>query len=159
VVDAAAREREAAAHRREVHDLAPALLAHLGQHEPAHRQQAEDVGVELGADALVGYGLDRAGLAVARVVDQHADGALRRLDRLDGGAARRLVGHVERERLTALHLEVGERLDAPRRRVDGPALLGEVRGGGGADAGGAAGDQHRARVHRMRTVLPTGTRG
>ena len=69
---------------RDVHDLAPALLAHPRQHEAAHRQQAEHVGVELGADALVGDRLDRARLAVARVVDEHADGALGLHDRVHG---------------------------------------------------------------------------
>ena len=64
------------------------LLAHLRQHEAAHRQQAEHVGVELGANALVGDRLDRARLAAAGVVDEHADRALGRLDRLHGSPPR-----------------------------------------------------------------------
>ena len=161
VVDAAAREREAPAHRRDVHDLAPALLAHLRQHQTAHRQQAEHVGVELGANALVGDRLDRARLAVAGVVDEHADRTLGRLDRLHRGPPRPLVDDVERERPAALGLQLGERLRPPRGCVDRPTRVRQVCRGRGTDPGGAPRHQHRARrlAHRISTALPTGTRG
>ena len=120
VVDAAAGEHEPAAHRRDVHDLAEALAAHAGQDELAHPQQAEDVRLELAPDLVHRHLLDGPGLAVAGVVDQHADRALRLLDRADGGLHRALVGHVERERLAALRLEVGDRLGPARGRVDRP---------------------------------------
>ena len=68
-------------------NLAPADLPHLGEDGTAHAEQAEDVGVELGAHALVRDRLDRTRLAVAGVVDQHADGALGLLDRRHGGGA------------------------------------------------------------------------
>ena len=64
--------------------------------------QAEHVGLELPANLVERHRLDGARLAVAGVVDQHADGALGLGHRVDGGAHRGLVGHVEGERLAAL---------------------------------------------------------
>ena len=53
------------------------------------------------ADVVHRDRLDGAALAVAGVVDEHADGALGVLDVLDGGLHRGLVGHVEGERRAA----------------------------------------------------------
>ena len=76
VVEAAAREDELPAHRGQVDDLAPALPAHPGQHELAQAHEAEHVGLELVAHLVHRDRLDRAGLAVAGVVDEHADRAV-----------------------------------------------------------------------------------
>jgi hypothetical protein len=131
-------------HRGNVHDLAPALLAHARQDQPGEGQRAEHVGFELGAHALVGDRLDGSRLAVAGVVDQHADRALGRHHGVDRGASRGVVDDIESQRLAALRLQVGKRFRAARGRVHGPAAGGETSGGRGADAGRAARDQHRA---------------
>ena len=128
VVVAGAGEGEAPAHRGDVDDLAPALRAHRREHELAHADEAEDVRLELRADLLERDGLDRARLAVAGVVDQHADRAVLLLHGGDGGLHRGLVGDVEGERAAARRLEVREGLGAAGGRVDGPA---EARRGGG----------------------------
>ena len=52
---------------------------------------------------------------VARVVDERADGALRRHDRVDGGAHRVLVGDVEGQQAAALGLR--SRIESSRRAV------------------------------------------
>ncbi len=68
--------------------------------------------------------LDRTALAVAGVVDEHADGPLGVLDRVDRGAHRGLVRHVERQRLAA-GCRAGRRSirgDAPWRRRCSPSL-------------------------------------
>ena len=57
--------------------------------------------------------LDRAALAVAGVVDEHADGALGALHLIHRRAHRCLVGHVERERAAAGVLQVLDRLQPP----------------------------------------------
>jgi hypothetical protein len=57
-------------------------------------ERCEDVGLELGANALARNRLDRPGPAVARVVDQHADGALRLPDGVDGRAPRGVIDDV-----------------------------------------------------------------
>ena len=91
--------------------LPAALAAHPGQDELAHPQQPEDVGLELAPDARPSGTVSTApALAVAGVVDQHADRALGLLDRVDGGPHRVLVGHVERERLAAAVCEILDRL-------------------------------------------------
>ena len=99
VVDAAAGEDELAAHRADVDDPALAGLAHAGQHELAHPHQAEDVGLELPADAVHRDRLDRAALAVAGVVDQGADRAVGSSTSATALAIELLVGDVERQRL------------------------------------------------------------
>src|SRR3954452_2722474 len=70
VVEAAAREREVRAHRRDVDDPPVALGAHPGQHELAHPHEPEDVRLELAADLVERDLLVRARLAVAGVVDE-----------------------------------------------------------------------------------------
>ncbi len=143
MVEAPAGERQAPAHRADVHDLAPALGAHPGQHHLGQRDRAEHVRLELPPHGLQRNLLDRAALRVAGVVDEHADGALGALDLINRGAHRVLVGHVERERAAAGVLQVLDRLQPAGARVDGPAAGGQAARGRLADAGGAAGDQHR----------------
>jgi hypothetical protein len=123
VVVAAAGEGEPAAHGGDVDDPAPPLPAHPRQHQLAHPHQPEHVGLELPAHLLHRDLLDRPGLAVARVVDEDADGALAPLDLPDGGPHGGLVRHVEREELAA---DVGEGrylLDVSGGGVDPPAAV------------------------------------
>ena len=153
MVDAAAGEGQLAAHRADVHDPAPALAAHARQRELAHPDQAEDVGLELAADRVEVDRLDRARLAVAGVVHEHADRALGLDDGVDAGAHRGLVGDVAGERLAAGLGQVGERLGAARGGVDGPALRREVARGLVADARRASGDQDRLGDRRISDPL------
>src|SRR5207253_1731247 len=127
VVEGAARERESPAHRGEVHDAAPALAAHAGENELRQPDEAEDVGLELAAHLGHRHLLEGALLAVAGIVDQHADRALGALDRLDRGAHRGFVAHVECERPAAAAPERAYRLRPPRRRRDRPAARRETR--------------------------------
>src|SRR5207253_11368414 len=86
--------------------------------------------------------LDGARLAVSGVVHERADRTLRLLDLLDRRLHRLLVRYIEGEDLAALLLEVGDRLEPPRGRVDRVALAREPHGGGPPDPRRAAGDQY-----------------
>jgi hypothetical protein len=55
-----------------------ALTAQLRQHRPQHVEGAEDVGLELPPQILVGELLQRAEQSVAGVVDHHVDALERR---------------------------------------------------------------------------------
>ena len=66
--------------------------------------------------------LDGAVLAVAGVVDEGADRAVRRLDLGDRRGHRRLVGDVERRHVGAHGGEVGQRLGAAGGGPHGVAL-------------------------------------
>jgi hypothetical protein len=101
MVDAAAREGEATAHRGDIDDLAPTLPAHPGQDELAHAHQPEDVGLKLPAHLVERHLLDRSRLAVTGVVDQHADRPLGLLDSCQALAAHR---EFLTERAAALRL-------------------------------------------------------
>ena len=95
----------------------PALAPHPRQHELRSRTRPKTLVSNCGARRPSDR-LDRAGLAVAGVVDQRADRAVLGLDRRDRRAHRGLVGDVERQHPAARRLEVGERLGPARRRVD-----------------------------------------
>ena len=82
VVEAPAGKRETPTHRADVDDLAPALPAHARQHQLCEAQQAEDVRLELAPGGLRGHGLERAALAVARIVDEHTHRPAVALDRI-----------------------------------------------------------------------------
>ena len=127
--------------RADVDDAAPALLAHAGQHELRHADEAEDVGLELAAHVVERHLLDRAVLRVAGVVHEHADGAFDLLDRGDGRCIDASSVTSQGEHLAALRLEIGDRLEAAGGRVDVVPSLGEVLGRRAADAGRAAGDE------------------
>src|SRR5829696_2491137 len=90
VVDPATGEGELAAHRAQVDDLPGAGSSHTREDELAHPHQAEDVRLELPADAVHRDRLNRPALAVAGVVDQGTDGAVL-LDLGDGVLHRVLV--------------------------------------------------------------------
>src|ERR1700680_982853 len=107
-------EGEAATHRADVDDLAPMLVTHLYEHELGEAHEPEDVRLELAPYGVERNGLDRAALAVARVVDQYSDGPLRLLDCIHGRAHRLLVGNVERQRSAAGLFEIGDRLRPTR---------------------------------------------
>ena len=114
---------------------------HPGQHELAQAHESEHIRLELRPHLLHRHGLDRAGLAVAGVVDERADRAVLSLDRRDGRLHRGLVGDVERQRPAAARLQLGQRLGLPRGRVDGPACGDEPLRGRMADPARAARDE------------------
>ena len=89
-----------------------------GQDELAHPYQPEDIGLELAAYVVHRDRLDWSALAVARVVDEHADASLLADDLVDRGRHRRLVGHVEGQGATAEVGEVGEGLESTGGGVD-----------------------------------------
>lgn len=59
--------------RGDLHDVAGALAAQLRQCRPGHVEHAEDVGLELPAQLVVGDLLERAEQAIAGVVDHDVD--------------------------------------------------------------------------------------
>src|SRR5437879_6139166 len=66
MIEGATWKRQPSAHGAEVHDLAPALAAHAGQHELREPRQAEDVRLELAAHLLHRHELEGRLLAIAR---------------------------------------------------------------------------------------------
>ena len=154
VVEPAAGEGQPAAHRGDVDDAARALRPHAGQHELAHAEQAEHVGLELAPGGVHGDRLHRARLAVAGVVDEHAHGALGLLHRGHRGGHGVLVRDVEGERPAALRCERAERLRAARWRRRS-TRGGEAAGGGRADARRAARDENGLGGEARRTLSPT----
>ncbi len=75
VVGADQRERRDAADRRHLQDVAGALLAQERQRRLRHPHRAEDVGLHLVAELLLGQLLDEAEVAVAGVVDDDVEPA------------------------------------------------------------------------------------
>jgi hypothetical protein len=71
-------------------------VAHRGQHQLDHRDEAEDVGLELTADLGHRGFFERTLQTVAGVVDHDADRALGAHDRFHGSAHRRFIAHVKR---------------------------------------------------------------
>ena len=114
---------------------------HRRQHELREPHCAKHVGLELAAHVVERYFLDRAVLAIARIVDENADRAEAPLDGFDRGAPRRLVGDVEREGLAAHGAEFVERRGISRRRECLVAGGAERQRSGVADAARAAGDE------------------
>jgi hypothetical protein len=141
VVPAAAGEGQAPAHRADVDDPPPALAPHAGEDELRQPGETEEVRLELAPCVLERDALDRAAEAVARVVDEGADGALRVFDLLDRGPHRALVGDVQAEQAAPRLLEAGHRLEPARARVHRPPASREPLGGRAADPGGAARDE------------------
>jgi len=135
VIDRSAGEDQPAAHRRDVDDPSGALGAHRGQDELAEPQQPEDVGLELAAHVVQVEGLGGSGLGVPGVVDERIDAADLAVHPVDGRLHGCLVRHVEGEGPTALGHERVECLGAACGGVDGPAVGGEARRSGLADAG------------------------
>ena len=148
VVQPTAGEGEAAAHRADVDDLAAPLFTHPGEDELAHPDETEHVRLELAPHVLERHGLDGAGLAVAGVVDEHADRTLDVGHGLDRRLHRRFIGDVERQRLGTLGGQFLDRLGAARRRVDGEAIAEQPLCRRLADPGGAACDQDHFGVGR-----------
>jgi hypothetical protein len=142
VIEAAPREGELAAHRADVHDLSPSLVAHSGQHQLRQPHEAEHVRVELAAHLLGRDLLDRAALAVAGIVDEHAHGSLGVLDAPNRASHRLFVADVQRHYFAAVPPQAFDRLGPARGRVDLPAALGEALGGRCADSRRAPGDQN-----------------
>ncbi len=78
--------------------MARALRTHHRQGRARQIDDVEQVGLDLVAKIGRRHLLERRGMAIAGVVDQHvkaAEGAARKLDRPRGGG---LVGHVELDR-------------------------------------------------------------
>lgn len=64
----------------DIHDSPGAGPAHARQYALGQAEQPEDIGFELAADIIDRKRLERAGLAVAGIVDQRADRAFGLLD-------------------------------------------------------------------------------
>jgi len=142
VIGAAAGKGQLSAHRADIDDAAPACPAHAGKDELAHPNQAEDVGLELPADVVKGNRLDRPGLGVSGVVDQHADRPFGLLHSGDGRGHGLLIGDVQGEGSAPFLGEVLQGLGSARGGVDGVAVRDEVGGRRRADPARAAGDEH-----------------
>ena len=111
--------------------------------------RAEDVGFELGPQGVAGDVFHRAGLAEAGVADEGAQAVARPLadfahGGLDGGA----VGDIQRDGHEALGAEGVEVVGLAGGGEHLPAGLPQEQGGCRSDAGGATGDQNRARLDR-----------
>ena len=94
-----------------------ALCTQDGERRARHVDHAPEVGLDLGAEVLLGKVLDRVDVRVARVVDDDVEPAEGLVGRPHGGIGLGAVGDVERERLdtpgVALR-ELGELLGSTR---------------------------------------------
>ena len=88
------------ADRGDVHDGAAASGPHAGQDGLDHRDGAEEVRLEQGADLGVVAFFDRGAITVAGVVDQDVDAAEPLLGLLHGGGDLVGMGDVKRDRST-----------------------------------------------------------
>lgn len=124
--------------------MLPPPRAHRGE----HRLRGEEVRPQVDGDALVEIGgrdlLDAVALVVGDVVDQHVDAAHRFGQPRDRRLQRGHVGHVAGLEVHAL--QAGRQRGAGARiavdEADAAALFGEGAHDVGADAAGAAGDDH-----------------
>ena len=152
--------RDAAGDGGDVDDRAAAPGAHSRQHLLQASNRAAQVDVH---DVEVGRRLALLGHRVstdAGVVHQHVDDAVGFVENArKAGAHRLVVGHVELDKIDLdagigrHRLQLACLVDTANRAVDGVALLGQVDGGGAADAAVGAGDDgdgHPAMVSRRR---------
>ncbi len=139
------RQHEQAADRPHVHDP-PAAAPDQGQERLDHGDRAEEVDLELCPEVRHRLELDRRRLADAGVVDEAGQAAIAHGIRNRGCRRRdrRLVRDVEDQRRQALRGLRSQGLAVlvlPDAGEDVEPVLGEVERGGGADAGGRAGDE------------------
>jgi hypothetical protein len=141
-------ERRDAVERGDLHDVPAAPAAEMGQHGAGHVQGAEQVGLELPSQVLVGQLLEGAEEPVPRVVDHHVD-APEGVERPgDGVVGLVRVGDVEAHRDGLVRvggLEVRDPRGLARRRDDPLAALQHGLGERAPEAGGGAGDEPHAR--------------
>ncbi len=142
VIEAQAGQRDDAAHRRDVHDVAGATLAHLGQYGLGDGDRAEDVHFELAPQILEGRLFESPFVAVAGVVHEDFDWTDVALDAIDGGLDLGGVGHVEDDANRAGRRRKGFALFLIAQRAD-DAVAGGARGvgDGSAEARAHARDQ------------------
>src|SRR5436190_2072219 len=95
MIETATWKGEFAAHRAEVDDFAPLLAAHAWQDELGQSSQPEDIRLELAAYLFHRYFFNWPLLAIAGIVDEHADGAFALFDRCAGSTHRGLVADIE----------------------------------------------------------------
>ena len=95
VVGADERERRDPADRGDLQDVAAALLPQERQRRLGHPHGAEDVGLQLVAELVLGQLLDEPEVPVAGVVDDDVEAAEVLVGLLDGGEVRVPVGDVE----------------------------------------------------------------
>jgi len=112
---ARARHRHEARDASDVHDAPAAQIGHPRKDGLGHGHEADDVGLDDAADLLDRRLGDGSEDVDACVVDEHVDPTRSRDDRVDGGADRRCVAHVETERLDTVRRQVRDRLRPPRR--------------------------------------------
>ena len=136
---------DAAEHRSNVDDAAAALAPERRQQRAGQLVQAEHVGLELGAQGRAGHVLEGAGLAIARVVDERAERAVRAREGFGrGGIDGSGIGEIQRDGFEPLRAQGVEIGGGARGGEDPPTGDAQRLGRGGADAGRAAGDQDRA---------------
>ena len=139
VVPVAAGFAEVAGHRRHVDDASAALLPHIWKHELGEAREAEDIYVELPAGLLLGHRLERAEVAVARIVDQNVDAPLLRDYPPDTLLHGGLVGYVHIEQSGARVLERRHPLKASRRGINLMPCGEQPESRAHTDAGGGTG--------------------
>ena len=103
--------------------------------------QAENIGLEHAAHGVEVGLFDGAVLAIARIVDQGPDAAVRLRHGRHRGPHRLLVGHIQSYGARPRRGQLGEALLASGGRVNRVAGLDQQVGTRATDAGRAAGDQ------------------
>ena len=98
VIEPESGQREHAADRRHLDDVAVALAAQHGQRRLRHPQRAEQVRVDLPPRLLLGHLLDHAEQPVAGVVDDHVERTELAVRPGHGGERGVAVGDVEFDR-------------------------------------------------------------
>ena len=122
-------------HGAEVHDAAPARLAHMGDHGLVHPHHAEEVHVQQALGLRRVGELHRPGDAEARDNHQHVDAPGPVHDLRHGGADLVLVGNVAADVVQALHP-----LLPAAQLIHIIARIPQTQGRSLSDAGGPSGD-------------------
>ena len=141
-VEAGARVADESSDRRDVDDVSRTALAHRRQHRLGHGDQAEHIGLELGAIALLVRLLDRGEVAIARVVDEHVEAA-RPLDGRDRGlyVGRDIDIELQRMRVVVAGDQIAELFGISRRSEHALTLRDEPFRQRPADPGRASRDE------------------
>jgi hypothetical protein len=120
------RERHDPADGRDLQDVPGALRAQDRQGRLRDPQRAEQVGLQLGPNLVLGQLLDEAEVPVAGVVDHDVESAEPVVRSLDGGEVGGAIGDVELQReepVAVLGGQVVERGGVTRGGSDGVAAL------------------------------------
>ncbi len=144
VVGAAEWHRDDPGRRRQLDDVARALLAQVRQRGLDHPHRAEQVGFELVAQFPLGQLLDRADLGVAGVVHDDVEPAEVLFGLLHGREDGGPVGHVQFQREDGVAVGVGQFLEGGGAPGGGGDLVTARQGGldeVAAEAAVRAGDE------------------